>query len=57
MMPIRFAWHCRLEKKAARLELIGNMTLSLLAQELDGELLGEDVMFSNISNISHLDIE
>ncbi len=25
------------------------MTLSLLAQELDGELLGEDVMFSNIS--------
>lgn len=29
--------------------MIGNMTLSLLAQELDGELLGEDVMFSNVS--------
>jgi UDP-N-acetylmuramoyl-tripeptide--D-alanyl-D-alanine ligase len=29
--------------------LIGNMTLSLLAQELGGELLGEDVMFSNVS--------
>ena len=29
--------------------LIGSMTLSLLAQELDGELLGEDVMFSNVS--------
>jgi len=29
--------------------LIGNMTLSLLAQELGGELLGEDVMFSSVS--------
>lgn len=29
--------------------LIGNMTLSLLAQELGGELLGEDVTFSNVS--------
>jgi UDP-N-acetylmuramoyl-tripeptide--D-alanyl-D-alanine ligase len=29
--------------------LIGNMTLSLLAQELGGELLGEDVIFSSIS--------
>jgi len=29
--------------------LIGNMTLSQLAQELGGELLGEDVMFSNVS--------
>lgn len=29
--------------------MIGNMTLSLLAQELGGELLGEDVMFSNVS--------
>ena len=29
--------------------LIGNMTLSLLAQELGGELLGEDVVFSSVS--------
>lgn len=29
--------------------LIGNMTLALLAQELGGELLGEDVTFSNVS--------
>ena len=29
--------------------MIGSMTLSLLAQELGGELLGEDVMFSNVS--------
>lgn len=29
--------------------LIGNMTLSQLAQELGGELLGEDVTFSNVS--------
>ena len=29
--------------------LIGKMTLSLLAQELGGELLGEDVVFSSVS--------
>lgn len=29
--------------------LIGSMTLSQLAEELDGELLGEDVTFSNVS--------
>ena len=29
--------------------MIGKMTLSQLAEELDAELLGEDLMFSNIS--------
>ena len=50
MTPIKFAWRCRLEKRSNGVgALIGNMTLSLLAQELGGELLGEDVIFSNIS--------
>ena len=49
-MPIKFGWPCRLEKRSSgEGALIGNMTLSLLAQELGGELLGEDVMFSNLS--------
>ena len=49
-MPIKFGWPCRLEKRSSGVgALIGNMTLSLLAQELGGELLGEDVMFSNLS--------
>lgn len=49
-MPIKFDWRCRLEKRSSGVgTLIGNMTLSLLAQELGGELLGEDVMFSNVS--------
>jgi len=48
-MPIKFGWRCRLEERSNGVgALIGNMTLSLLAQELDGELLGEDVMFSNL---------
>ncbi|PCI81873.1 MAG: hypothetical protein COB20_01035 [SAR86 cluster bacterium] len=49
-MRIKFDWRCRLEKRSRGVgALIGNMTLSLLAQELSGELLGEDVMFSNVS--------
>ena len=49
-MPIKFAWRYRLEKRCRGVDaLIGNMTLSLLAQELGGELLGEDVIFSNVS--------
>jgi UDP-N-acetylmuramoyl-tripeptide--D-alanyl-D-alanine ligase len=49
-MPIKFGWRCRLEKRSSGVgALIGNMTLSLLAQELGGELLGEDVIFSNVS--------
>ncbi len=34
--------------------MIGNMTLSLLAQELGGELLGEDVIFSSVSTDTRL---
>lgn len=50
MTPIKFDWRYRLEKRNSGVgALIGNMTLSLLAQELGGELLGEDVMFSNVS--------
>ena len=49
-MPIKFVWRYRLEKRSRGVgALIGNMTLSLLAQELGGELLGEDVIFSNVS--------
>ena len=49
-MSIKFDWRCRLEESNSGVgALIGNMTLSLLAQELGGELLGEDLMFSNIS--------
>ncbi len=49
-MRIKFDWRCKLEKNDSGAgAVIGNMTLSLLAQELDGELLGEDVMFSNVS--------
>ena len=49
-MLIKFGWRCRLEKRSSGVgALIGNMTLSLLAQELGGELLGKDVIFSNVS--------
>jgi len=49
-MPIKFDWRCSRERRSSGAgALIGNMTLSLLAQALGGELLGEDVMFSNVS--------
>lgn len=50
MTQIKFDWHCKLERKNSGVgALIGNISLTLLAQELGGELLGEDVTFSNVS--------
>ena len=49
-MRIKFVWHYKQEKTSSgACKLIGDMALSKLAQELKGELLGEDVMFSNMS--------
>jgi UDP-N-acetylmuramoyl-tripeptide--D-alanyl-D-alanine ligase len=43
-------WHCKQEKINKGMgAMIGSMTLSTVAQELAGELLGEDVIFSHVS--------
>ena len=55
MTPAKFGWPYKLEKRSSGASaLIGNMTLSLLAQELGGELLGEDVIFSSVSTDTRL---